>query len=69
LRLVDNAVIILGTTLADTIIMHPTMGFSLPTFLANFKILLIKPHPDSEVEFWHVGNLTACGTSPSQGEV
>jgi len=21
-----------------------------------------KPHPDSEVEFWHVGNLTACGT-------
>jgi len=28
-----------------------------------------KPHPDSEVEFWHVGNLTACGTSPSQGEV
>jgi len=29
----------------------------------------LKPHPDSEVEFWHVGNLTACGTSPSQGEV
>ena len=31
--------------------------------------LIVKPHPDSEVEFWHVGNLTACGTSPSQGEV
>jgi len=27
----------------------------------------VKPHPDSEVEFWPVGNLTACGTSPSQG--
>jgi len=32
-------------------------------------IAIHKPHPDSEVEFWHVGNLTACGTSPSQGEV
>ena len=32
-------------------------------------IQVTKPHPDSEVEFWHVGNLTACGTSPSQGEV
>jgi len=32
-------------------------------------IFRAKPHPDSEVEFWHVGNLTACGTSPSQGEV
>jgi len=32
-------------------------------------LLADKPHPDSEVEFWHVGNLTACGTSPSQGEV
>ena len=33
--------ILLGTTLADGIIMHPTTGIPLPTLLANLKILLV----------------------------
>jgi hypothetical protein len=33
--------ILLSTTLADVIIMHPTKGFPLPTLLTNLKILFV----------------------------
>jgi len=57
------------TLLPQGYLINTSGWWALPTSLkfSSIRLKPIKPHPDSEVEFWHVGNLTACGTSPSQG--